>query len=155
MGESMTGEWRSMGEDMQDEVMMSMMNKKREFMRTMMRPKMMALLEAMQNGKQKKIMRALMEDAKDGKEAMMEAMMDAIGKRVMEVMEIDMRARMRMAMPEQLRTHWMDMNEGERNVKMLRMRREANFADVTMRPMMEHMMGEMKKKGKMMQALAD
>merc|ERR1712056_21841 len=63
--ESMMGEWRSMGEDMQDEVMMSMINKKREFMRTMMRPKMMALLEAMQNGKQKKIMRALMEDAKD------------------------------------------------------------------------------------------
>merc|ERR1712217_887843 len=126
--ESMTGEWRSMGEDMQEEVMMSMMNKEREFMRTMMRPKMMALLEAMLN---------------------------AIGKRVMEVMETDMRARMRMAMLEQLRTRWMDMNEGERNVKMLRMRREANFADVTMRPMMEHMMGEMKKKGKMMQALVD
>merc|ERR1712217_164201 len=141
-------------EDMQEEVMMSMMNKEREFMRTMMRPKMMALLEAMQKGKQKKIMRALMEDAKDGK-AMMEAMMDAIGKRVMEVMETDMQARMRMAMLEQLRTHWMDMNEGERNVKMLRMRREANFADVAMRPMMEHMMGEMKKKGKMMQALVD
>merc|ERR1712217_45090 len=114
---------------------------------------MMALLEAMQTGKQKKIMRALMEDAKDGN--MMKAMMDAIGKRVMEVMETDMQARMRMAMLEQLRTRWMDMNEGERNVKMLRMRREANFADVTMRPMMEHMMGEMKKKGKMMQALVD